>query len=459
MRVPLSYAALFVLALAMSPVHAGIFGWGNNENAQLGDGTFIDRISPSSAAKGGALAGKTAVAISTGWYHSVALSSDGRVFTWGNNAFGQLGNGSTSTGFWSPAPVAATASGALAGRSVTAVAAGGFHTVARASDGRVFAWGYNTSGQLGNGKIATAAPYGEERPTEVNMSGALAGRTVTAVAAGWMHSVVLTSDGKLFAWGENFAGQLGDGTTTNRATPVAVNMNGVLAGKTVIAIAAAGLHTIAMTSDRKLFAWGSNVHGQLGAGALAGRLAIAIAAGDYHTLLLATDADFGTRAPVLTAPVNPTLTNSPVSVIFTLPEAALVGSVRLSFANESNAQTLTLATSQEGAGMHNFRFDPTDPTSSPEIASGAAIPDGTYVVNLSYQDVRGNPPAFAVSRNVTVNTTLPMPAFVAAKGANVNGQATGSVYAGFATPQTGAFAGFTQVGKTRSPQSFHPLEH
>ena len=77
--------------------------------------------------------------------------------------------------------------------------------------------------------------------------------------------MALTSDGKVFAWGENDSGQLGDGTTTNRTTPVAVDMSGALWARAVTAIAAGDVHTVALTSDGKVFAWGDNV-GQLGDG-------------------------------------------------------------------------------------------------------------------------------------------------------------------------------------------------
>ena len=127
------------------------------------------------------------------------------------------------------------------------------------SDGKVFAWGENSSGQLGNGTTNDSTT-----PVAVDMRGALSGKTVTAIAAGSYHTLVLTSDGKVFAWGYNGWGQLGDGTTTHRTTAVAVDMSGALLGKTVTAIAGGGGHTVALTSDGKVFAWGQNTYGQLG---------------------------------------------------------------------------------------------------------------------------------------------------------------------------------------------------
>ena len=118
-------------------------------------------------------------------------------------------------------------------------------------------------------------------------------------------------------------------------------------------------------------------------------------------------ADTITQPPTLSAPATGTLTAAPVSVSFTLPEAALAGSVKLIFAGPAT-RVLTLAASQESSGAHSFTFSPATPTASPEIASGSAIPDGLYTVTLSTQDIAGNPAATASATNVTVDTTPPV---------------------------------------------------
>ena len=112
----------------------------------------------------------------------------------------------------------------------------------------------------------------------------------------------------------------------------------------------------------------------------------------------------GTLPPVLIAPATGAITKAPVSVLFTLPQAAQPGSVTLSF----GATVLTLATSQEGAGAHSFTFDPANPTASPAIASGIAIADGVHTVTLRYQNTLGSPAATAVSSNVRLDTTPPV---------------------------------------------------
>jgi hypothetical protein len=132
--------------------------------------------------------------------------SDGTVKAWGENYAGQLGNG--STGSYSSTPLSASS---LSGVAKT-IAAGTRHTVALMSDSTVKAWGGNNSGQLGDGTFTDS----EMPVTVANLSG-----TVTSISSGYDHTVALMSDGSVKAWGYNYSGQLGNGTTTNSSTPVA----------------------------------------------------------------------------------------------------------------------------------------------------------------------------------------------------------------------------------------------
>ena len=146
--------------------------------------------------------------VSAGDYHSLGLTNDGAVYAWGDNWAGQLGDGTTTS---RTTPTLVTA---LSGQTVTALAGGDSHSLAITSTDAVYAWGYSGYGQLGDGTTTSRST-----PTLVT---ALSGQTVTAVAAGYAHSLALTSTGAVYAWGNNGDGQLGDGTTTQRLTPTMV---------------------------------------------------------------------------------------------------------------------------------------------------------------------------------------------------------------------------------------------
>ncbi len=254
------------------PADRPVWGVGYNALGQLGDGTTVDR---DLAASGNPpLTGVTAASGGVG--HSLALRSDGTVWAWGWNGYGQLGDGTTSPRL-RPVPVPG-----LTG--VVAVAGGAFHSLALKADGTVWAWGWNPFGQLGDGTLA-------QRTSPVRVPG-LTG--VTAVSGGTLHSLAVKADGSVWAWGWNGVGQLGDGTVVDHRLPARVP--GV-AGAT--GVAAGGLHSLAVTSDGSVWAWGWNMFGQLGDGTTAERHvagqvwgltdATAVATGSYHSLALRRD--------------------------------------------------------------------------------------------------------------------------------------------------------------------------
>ena len=221
--------------------------------------------------------------VAAGGNHSLELKSDGTVWAWGDNTTGQFGDG-TTTG--SKVPVLVPG---LSG--VRAVVAAVAHSLALKDNGTVWAWGYNSYGQLGDGTTT-------DRYTPVKVSG-LTG--VRAIAAGNGHSLALKDDGTVWAWGFNLNGQLGDGTTRGRRFPVKVpGLSGV------IAIAAGGSHSLALKNDGTVWAWGHNIHGQLGDGTTTSRYTpiqvkdpkdpstfitgiTAIDAGSFHSLALKND--------------------------------------------------------------------------------------------------------------------------------------------------------------------------
>jgi Tfp pilus assembly protein PilX len=192
----------------------------------------------------------------TGERHTCAIA-DGKAYCWGYNYYGQHGTGSTNP--TNASPVAVSTSGVLAGKTVTNLSTGERHTCAIA-DGKAYCWGYNYYGQHGTGSTNPT----NASPVAVSTSGVLAGKTITSISVGERHSCAV-ADGTAYCWGYNYYGQLGDNTTTNRYSPVAVNASGVLAGKTVTSINAAEKHTCAI-ADGKMYCWGYNYYGQLGTG-------------------------------------------------------------------------------------------------------------------------------------------------------------------------------------------------
>ena len=239
-----------------------VYTWGYNFYGQLGNGnTGTDSNVPVAVSTSGTpMAGKTITQVAAGYDHSIALASDGTVYTWGYNDYGQLGNGNPGTD--SNVPVAVSTSGTpMAGKTITQVAAGGGHSIALASDGTVYTWGLNVAGQLGNGNTGTDSNV----PVAVSTGEELSGKTITQVAAGIAHSIALASDGTVYTWGYNDYGQLGNGNPgTNSNVPVAVSTIGVLSGKTITQVAAGGYYSIALASDGTVYTWGDNYYGQLG---------------------------------------------------------------------------------------------------------------------------------------------------------------------------------------------------
>ncbi|MFH1227730.1 MAG: RCC1 repeat-containing protein [Planctomycetota bacterium] len=249
-----------------------IWAWGYNSDGQLGDGTTISRTTPTLISATGWSA------IACGNSHTIALKTDGSLWAWGDNVFGQLGDGTTTDVTTGPKLISAT------GWAEAVIACGGVCTVAVKSDGSLWAWGNNQSGQLGDG-TTTYVTTGPKLISDTGWS---------AIAAGYLYTVALKTDGSIWAWGSNDSGQLGDGTTTQRTTPTLISTTGWSA------IACGSDHTIALKTDGSLWAWGRNNYGQLGDGtaitrttstliSATGWAGAVIACGWMHTIAVKAD--------------------------------------------------------------------------------------------------------------------------------------------------------------------------
>ena len=213
-------------------------GWGLNGEGQLGNGTRTDSTGPV------LVAGLTGIVqVSAGPDYALALRNDGTVWAWGGNDNGQLGTGNT-TRHLTPVRVPGLT-------SITQVSATGSSFAVR-SDGTLFAWGVDNQGSLGNGGIDLSTAT----PTKV------AGLPqIVQVASGGEHTLALTGySGRVYAWGANDAGQLGDGTTTQRLRPELTTLVGITQ------IAASARESAAVRSDGTLLTWGNNSQGGLGNG-------------------------------------------------------------------------------------------------------------------------------------------------------------------------------------------------
>jgi len=200
------------------------------------------------------------VRIAVGANLSCTVSPARKAYCWGRGSSGGgLGNGTNDD---SLVPVAVNTTGALSGKTIKDIAVGDSHACAIASDNNLYCWGVNWSGQLGTGNADS-----KNVPTAIDMSGVLSGKTIKSVTAGNSGTCVIASDDKAYCWGDNWSGQLGNGTTDNQSySPTAVYMTGagVLNNKTIKSISTGTQHTCVIASDDKAYCWGENWQGQLG---------------------------------------------------------------------------------------------------------------------------------------------------------------------------------------------------
>lgn len=271
------FFALLAISLVLISASCGHEPTGSPEDSEIAI-PLVSCLAP-----GGG--GSCSLSVDAGGSHACALRSDHALFCWGSNAFGQLGIGNT-TNHSSPVRVTAL------GTSVTSVSAGNLHTCAIKSDGTVWCWGSNGNGRLGNGGTTN-------RTSPVRVTGLPT--TAMEVSAGYSHTCARTSDRKLWCWGSDFFGQLGNGVSGSghdRSTPLQVTS----LGSTVLGVSAGGNFTCAVKTNGSLYCWGRDIEGQLGNGRqgpflhystpqlVSGISSVAgVSAGDLHTCARKTD--------------------------------------------------------------------------------------------------------------------------------------------------------------------------
>ncbi len=251
-----------------------IYCWGRNDKGQLGVGDNTNRATPTliSTTNIGTLYNPTMLSTSGSRAKSMCAVINSKAFCWGANEIGQLGDNSTTNRNVPVAVKANASSDALYGKTIKAISQDGYyngtpypHACVVASDNKAYCWGANSSGQLGNNSTTNSSV-----PVAVKAnasSDALYGKSVQDIVVGVMHTCVLANS-KVYCWGENGNGQVGDGTYTDRRVPVAVKANAVgdaLYGRAVTAIGG-GSNRGCAVADLTNYCWGKNSEGQLGDG-------------------------------------------------------------------------------------------------------------------------------------------------------------------------------------------------
>jgi len=252
---------IFSMALGAS---GSLWAWGNNTYGQLGNGNKTQQKFAVQALQSGTNPMTSPIkSVVCGYVHTVALCDDGSVWCWGRNTYSSLGSGNTTD---SMSPVRVKTSGSTYLTNVVNVTANYYHNLAIKSDGSLWGWGLNSYGQLGIGSLINSF-------YAVQITGSSATNPVIAVAAGCASSMALKKDGSVWVWGDNNKGEIGNGTTstTMQTTPSQVMSSGAIPFLNAVGIAVAGdLNTystcFAVTNDGAVWAWGFNYYGSIGNG-------------------------------------------------------------------------------------------------------------------------------------------------------------------------------------------------
>ena len=354
----------FVLALKSNGT---VWGWGNNFNAQLGDGTSAARTRPVQTA------GLTNVkGITAGDFYGAAVKTDGTVWYWG--APGGVFGGSTL--FTTPFQVSGIA-------DVTAIAGGSRHLLMLKSDKTVWAIGTNQMGQLGNGNTTNST-------TPVQVAGLT---NVKRIAAGEEFSLALKEDGTIWAWGLNLNGQLGPGGGSNDFTPhpIAVQVTGLPGGMTNITAGQA--FCLAIAGDGTIWSWGKNSSLQLGHGAGSSTTptpaqipnfgsVVSIAAGLHHSVALKSDGSVWGWGLNLDGEVGDGTTNTVSVIPLRVNGLTTVNSPVISPGGGKffNSVTVTITSPTPGATIR-YTLNSNEPTENdPVIVSGGTLQITTTTV-------------------------------------------------------------------------------
>jgi alpha-tubulin suppressor-like RCC1 family protein len=315
-----------------------LYGFGENQYGQLGTTTNNNKSTPNPTPTLINLPGaKGAVTqVAAGSHHSLAVTSSGQLYAFGRNYYGELGS-ATHNGTNEPNPTPTLVGLPGATGVVTAVAAGEAFSLAVTSTGQLYAFGENFHGQLGNSSGIEVAAKAHPTPTPVTLPGATG--SVTQVAAGAFHTLAVTGSGQLYAFGSNYSGQLGNATNTGSTgaaanpTPTLVNLPGAIGA--VMQATAGYSFSLALTASGQLYGFGLNAYGELGSAINNGTAAAnppavvpAPAGMTFSSLGHGPDAEHAlviagpTPAPTTTSPPAIAPAMAPATIIDTFPALA-----------------------------------------------------------------------------------------------------------------------------------------
>lgn len=226
-----------------------VFSFGRNQNGQLGSGCQLDSMIPQKITS---LAGQKVTHVGCGAEHTVCSTAEGKVYAWGWGRYGNLGLGDCKD-----RDTPELVQGALAGVNIKTVACGWRHSCAVSEKGELYTFGWSKYGQLGHGDNETC-----EQPKKVE---GLGDKVVALVSGGWRHTMVADAEGRVYGWGWNQYGQVGNGSHVDANKPVLICAGGLEKEKAKI-IVCGWKHSVAITEGGDFYCWGRGVHGQLGHG-------------------------------------------------------------------------------------------------------------------------------------------------------------------------------------------------
>ncbi|MFA6866250.1 MAG: hypothetical protein WCR54_01905, partial [Clostridia bacterium] len=218
-----------------------LYTWGNNSDGQIDDNSYTNALVP----KNIYLSGTKCAEIACGKNYTLALTNNNNYYAWGNNDYGQLGD-KTTTCCKEPKNIVM-----YGGVKFIKIACGETNSIAISTDNNLYVWGNNKESQLGNGNT-----YNANCPQNTTLKGI----AISKIASGAAHALAVSNTGKLYSWGNNDNGQLGDCTTQESNLPQQI----ILSGEKFNKIAIGETHTIALSDEGELYAWGNNSNGQLG---------------------------------------------------------------------------------------------------------------------------------------------------------------------------------------------------